>query len=74
MPSGTVYPALRRLEENGQVKGQWEKHTQAVTEGRPPRRYYELTRAGRTLLAEAIGRYRLLEQSSLATQHPKAAE
>jgi PadR family transcriptional regulator, regulatory protein PadR len=74
LPSGTVYPALRRLEENGQVKGKWEKHTQAVAEARPPRRYYELTKAGRLLLAEAVARYRLLEQSPLVTQQPKEAE
>ena len=27
LPSGTVYPALRRLEEAGYVDSKWEKHT-----------------------------------------------
>ena len=77
LPSGTVYPALRRLEENGQVKAKWEKHALAQAEARPPRRYYELTKAGRLLLAEAVARYRLLGHSSLAplvTNQPKEAE
>ncbi len=74
MPSGTVYPALRRLEENCYVKAHWEKHAIAQQEQRPPRKYYELTKAGRLLLAEAIARYRLLEQSPLATGEPKTAE
>ena len=74
LPSGTVYPALRRLEENGYVKGQWERQAIAQKEQRPPRKYYELTKAGKALLAEAVARYRLLEQSPLATNQPKAAE
>ena len=77
LPSGTVYPALRRLEENGYVKGKWEKHAVAQQEQRPPRKYYELTKAGKSLLAEAVARYRLLEQTPLAplvTTQPKEAE
>ncbi|MGH9846857.1 MAG: PadR family transcriptional regulator [Blastocatellia bacterium] len=65
LPSGTVYPALRRLEEAGHVKSKWEKHAIAQAELRPPRKYYELTKAGREVLAEAAARYRLLEQTQL---------
>ena len=35
----------------------------AQSEPRPPRKYYELTRAGREVLADAVKRYRLLEQT-----------
>ncbi|HZS04063.1 MAG TPA: PadR family transcriptional regulator [Blastocatellia bacterium] len=63
LPSGTVYPALRRLEMAGLVESKWEKHSIAQQELRPPRKYYELTREGREALAEAVKRYRLLEQN-----------
>jgi PadR family transcriptional regulator, regulatory protein PadR len=74
LPSGTVYPALRRLEDSGLVKSKWEKHAIAQAEARPPRKYYELTKAGREALAEAVSRYRLLEQMPLATREPKPTE
>ena len=63
LPSGTVYPALRRLEESLYVKSKWEKHSIAQEEARPPRKYYELTRNGKEALEEARKRYRLLEQA-----------
>ena len=63
MPGGTVYPALRRLEESGYLTSQWEKQSLAQAESRPPRKYYVLTREGQQALAEAVKRYRLLEQT-----------
>jgi PadR family transcriptional regulator PadR len=63
VPGGTVYPALRRLEEAGFLVSKWEKQSISQSEPRPQRKYYELTRAGREALAEAVKRYRLLEQS-----------
>ena len=65
VPGGTVYPALRRLEEAGHLTSKWEKQSIAQAELRPPRKYYELTRAGQEALAEAVKRYRLLEQTQL---------
>ena len=65
MPGGTVYPALRRLEDAGYLASEWEKASIARAEPRPARKYYELTRAGREALAEAVKRYRLLEQTPL---------
>jgi PadR family transcriptional regulator PadR len=62
VPGGTVYPALRRLEEAGFLVSKWEKQSISQSEPRPQRKYYELTRAGREALAEAVKRYRLLEQ------------
>ena len=63
MPGGTVYPALRRLDDAGYLASTWEKPSIAQAEPRPPRKYYELTRAGREVLADAIKRYRLVDQA-----------
>jgi PadR family transcriptional regulator PadR len=60
LPSGTVYPALRRLEALELVRSDWEDDRQAHEQGRPRRRYYELTAAGRRRLGEAEARYRAL--------------
>lgn len=68
LPGGTVYPALRRLEEAGYLTSQWEKPSIAQAQPRPQRKYYELTRAGRDVLAEALKRYRLLELSKPGKQ------
>lgn len=46
LPTGTIYPALRRLEAAGLVEGTWEQ-----ADGRR-RRSYELTPAGRRRLAD----------------------
>ena len=53
LPSGTVYPALSRLERDGFVKSAWEDEHEAHAEGRPARRYYKLTAPGVKALAEA---------------------
>jgi PadR family transcriptional regulator PadR len=43
---GSVYPALRRLEAQGWVKGRW-----STSENNRRARFYELTAAGRKQLA-----------------------
>ncbi len=53
LPSGTAYPALRRLEKAGLLKSRWEKAAKAHADGRPRRRTYELTLAGADSLHEA---------------------
>jgi PadR family transcriptional regulator len=68
LPGGTVYPALRRLEDAGHLSSKWEAPHVAQAAPRPARKYYELTRSGREALVEAVKRYRLLEQ----TQPPKS--
>jgi DNA-binding PadR family transcriptional regulator len=60
LPSGTVYPALRRLEAVELVRSDWEPDRDARQNGRPRRRYYELTAAGRRRLVDAETRYRAL--------------
>ena len=44
LPTGTIYPALHRLEAAGLIKGRW-----SVSDGRR-RRSYELTAAGQKRL------------------------
>jgi PadR family transcriptional regulator PadR len=61
LPSGTVYPILRRLDAEGLVRSRWERDAVARREQRPPRRYYELTAGGRLLADEAASRYRSLQ-------------
>ena len=63
LPSGTVYPILRRLDREGLLSLGWEKQADAQREQRPPRRYYEVTAAGEALLADAAARYRALDQA-----------
>ena len=62
LPSGTVYPILRRFERNGLVRSRWESPQEARNEGRPKRRYYELTTAGREALSVAGERFRQHER------------
>lgn len=62
LPSGTVYPAMRRLERDALIRSQWERQSIADAEQRPPRKYYKLTAAGRTTLESSRKRYPLLER------------
>ena len=61
LPSGTVYPALRRLEQQSLVASTWEKESKALAEQRPARKYYRLTAAGERTMAKAVQRYPLLQ-------------
>jgi len=54
---GTIYPILRRLEEARMVASQWEDADPAHDEGRPPRKYYRLTKAGAQLAVDADERF-----------------
>lgn len=62
LPSGTVYPALRRLEALGFVESSWENDDRARKANRPRRRNYTLTKTGRQQLVEAESRYRAVSQ------------
>lgn len=72
LPSGTVYPALRRLEQAGLVVSKWEDEDTARKDQRPARKYYQLTNGGRETLSEAVGRYRGLERA--ITESAKGAK
>jgi PadR family transcriptional regulator PadR len=62
LKSGTLYPALARLEHAGWIEGSWEQ-VDASEKGRPRRRYYRLTAEGavsaRRVLEEATRRFSL---------------
>lgn len=73
LPSGTVYPALRRFEDTGLVTSRWESEEDAENEQRSPRRYYELTKYGDEALAEALKRYRALENLFPTERKPKTS-
>jgi DNA-binding PadR family transcriptional regulator len=60
LPSGTVYPALRRLERDLLVESQWEPEEEATRLGRPARRYYQVTEQGKAAALAATERYPLL--------------
>jgi PadR family transcriptional regulator PadR len=62
LPSGTVYPAMRRLERDGLIASKWEQPSIADAEQRPPRKYYRLTRSGKSTLDAVYKRYPLLEK------------
>lgn len=60
LPSGTVYPALRRMETDRLIRSHWERQSVADAEQRPARKYYRLTRAGAATLEGSRKRYPLL--------------
>jgi DNA-binding PadR family transcriptional regulator len=62
LPSGTVYPAMRRLERDVLIQSHWEKQSIADAEQRPARKYYKLTAAGRATLDSSRKRYPLLDR------------
>ena len=66
LTSGTVYPALDKLESLGLLTSRWEDARTARRDKRPPRRYFDLTAAGAAALAEGLARYKNLKPVSLA--------
>jgi PadR family transcriptional regulator, regulatory protein PadR len=70
LPTGTVYPLLRRLEARGMVESRWEDEGEAHAEGRPARRHYRPTAAAEASLSEALERIRI--QQRLLGDEPDA--
>jgi len=66
LTSGSVYPALDKLESLGYLKSHWEDARTARLDKRPPRRYFDLTADGAAALAAALTRYKNLKPVSLA--------
>ena len=62
VPSGTVYPILRRLDHEALATTRWESKRVARREQRPARRYYAITAAGRRVLAEGLERFAEVER------------
>ena len=57
LQTGTVYPALRRLDRLALVRSHWESEKVARREQRPARRYYEITPSGAAALEVLIARF-----------------
>ena len=55
VPTGSLYPALHRLERRGWIKAEW-----AISEYNRRAKYYELTRAGRKQLDAQTDAWRAL--------------
>jgi DNA-binding PadR family transcriptional regulator len=64
LPTGTIYPALRRLERAGLVQGTWSEA------GGRRRRVYELTAAGRRMLDAERGTWREFSAAVTALLEP----
>lgn len=62
LPSGTIYPAMRRMEEDQLIRSRWERQAIADREQRPPRKYYQLTSIGKAALETSRKRYPLIER------------
>src|SRR5262245_6968341 len=74
LTSGTVYPALDRLESLGDASSHWEDARVARRDKRPPRRYFDLTTAGAHALAAALQRYKNLKPVSLSAWKIRPSE
>jgi PadR family transcriptional regulator len=74
LTSGTVYPTLDKLESLGYLTSKWESVHVARRDGRPSRRYFDLTAEGATVLGEALQRYKNLKPVSLAAWRPRPNE
>jgi len=51
--SGTMYPLLLKLEEQGLVASNWE-NADPTSEGRPRRRLYRITAEGQRTIADTL--------------------
>jgi PadR family transcriptional regulator, regulatory protein PadR len=69
LQTGTVYPALRRLDLLGFVRSNWESEKIARREQRPARRYYEMTKAGGEALDVAMKRFENLGRLKPGVRH-----
>ena len=74
LTSGTVYPTLDRLEQQGLLTSRWEDEAAAHAEGRPARRYFQLTAPGVAALEAALQKHRHLRPISLDAIRPEPRE
>ena len=56
--SGVMYPILQRMLDEGWLIDGWEDQEQAGRGKRPPRRYYQVTEAGKAALGAILVRAR----------------
>ena len=67
LSSGTLYPILARLTEDGWLESRWEE---SELPGRPPRQLYRLTATGRVQARHALQR---AQASWLRSPHTREA-
>ena len=65
LKGGTLYPLLGRMEAAGYVTVEWR-----AGDGGPGRKFYELTAAGRTALADATARWDLFTTTTRSILAP----
>jgi PadR family transcriptional regulator, regulatory protein PadR len=65
--SGTLYPMLKRLLDDGIVIAEWESGS-PTPGGRPPRRYYKLTGEGVRQARSALAEHRSTSQAAEPTR------
>jgi PadR family transcriptional regulator PadR len=66
--TGSLYPALHRLEKQGWVKSEWR-----VSEHNQRAKYYQLTAAGKKQLESERGRWNQLSAAIAGLMNPAAA-
>jgi transcriptional regulator len=66
--TGSLYPALHRLEKQGWVKSEWR-----VSEHNQRAKYYQLTPAGRKQLDSERGRWNQLSAAIAVLMNPAAS-
>lgn len=69
LKSGSLYPMLIRLSDDGLLDARWQTDADS---GRP-RREYRLNTAGRSLATERIARFAVREGAKRSAQQDKAA-
>lgn len=67
VPEGTLYPLLRRLEQQGLLESRWQ-----LGEGRP-RRYYRTSQGGRAAVVELEHEWRSLVDAMNRVLRPEEA-
>jgi PadR family transcriptional regulator PadR len=66
--TGSLYPALHRLEKQGWVKSEWR-----VTEHNQRAKYYQLTASGKKQLENERGRWNQLSAAIAGLMNPAAS-
>ena len=72
LSSGTVYPTLGRMRRSGYLESRWEDQRRADGEGRPRRRYYQLTPEGAKALAASAAQ--VAEAAAALGQKPEKVD
>jgi transcriptional regulator len=67
--TGSLYPALHRLEKRGWIKSEW-----GTSENKQRAKYYQLTAAGKKQLATEHSRWKQMSAAIAGLMNPKKSE